>query len=598
MRDHARLLPLSNFKHDSGHGWIAELSADIPDGDGPDNNFVSLLRLFEDGSEIGPGHALHADIRTHGGGLFSHWNSNLYFSTSDNSSPLDNQRQYTMLLAKPTSDARSSVLQAADDIDPATLSSEQRYVWGERLFNLFVHDAKLSEHGRSFFFDREFIEDYERFDRENYRSFDRKFALKELLNFAMLQKGNVAECGVFRGASAYFLAQAIIREGADRTLHLFNSFEGLSEPQALDGTHWTKGDLSCGRSDVEAELAPVSSVIQIHPGWIPSKFGEVGNEQFCFVHVDVDLYQPTRDAIEFFYFRLVPGGVLVCDDYGFETCPGARRAMDEFFNKCSEPIIHLPTGQGVVIKSFHRLLDFGSDRGSTYRDAQQRKVTKLYDPAFIGSLAKSREDGVQSALVHKAKHISMLHYETLQLLWNLAAAAPGAIVEIGGYVGGATVVLASAAKQMERRIITIEKGGSYPEHPFIPSQNILADLHQNLADYGVAAIVTVIEGEAGYQTTVEQVRRSLDGEEIGLFVVDADGRIDRDFEDFRPLLADGAFIVVDDYDSEDAPDKSAIIKPFIDRGIREGFLHDLGVHLWSTWVGQYVASHPGRPGSR
>lgn len=151
---------------------------------------------------------------------------------------------------------------------------------------------------------------------------------------------------------------------------------------------------------------------------------------------------------------------------------------------------------------------------------------------------------------------------------------------------------------MERRIITIEKGGSYPEHPFIPSQNILADLHQNLADYGVAAIVTVIEGEAGYQTTVEQVRRSLDGEEIGLFVVDADGRIDRDFEDFRPLLADGAFIVVDDYDSEDAPDKSAIIKPFIDRGIREGFLHDLGVHLWSTWVGQYVASHPGRPGSR
>jgi hypothetical protein len=66
--------------------------------------------------------------------------------------------------------------------------------------------------------------------------------------------------------------------------------------------------------------------------------------------VDVDLYEATLGSLDFFYPRLVPGGMLVCDDYGFTTCPGATRAVDEFMSGRPEPIIHLPTGQGLVIK--------------------------------------------------------------------------------------------------------------------------------------------------------------------------------------------------------------------------------------------------------
>lgn len=68
------------------------------------------------------------------------------------------------------------------------------------------------------------------------------------------------------------------------------------------------------------------------------------------IHIDVDLYQPTLDSIEFFWDKLNVGGVLVCDDYGFETCPGAKKAMDDFFSKKNMSVIHLPTGQGVVFK--------------------------------------------------------------------------------------------------------------------------------------------------------------------------------------------------------------------------------------------------------
>jgi hypothetical protein len=61
------------------------------------------------------------------------------------------------------------------------------------------------------------------------------------------------------------------------------------------------------------------------------------------------LYQPTLDSVVFFYPRMNRGGLMLFDDYGFATCPGARRAIDEFFTDKPEPIIDLPTGQAFVL---------------------------------------------------------------------------------------------------------------------------------------------------------------------------------------------------------------------------------------------------------
>jgi len=69
------------------------------------------------------------------------------------------------------------------------------------------------------------------------------------------------------------------------------------------------------------------------------------------VHVDVDLFEPTAARLEFFYPRLVSGGMIVCDDYGFTTCPGARKACDDFCAKTpQQTVIHLTTGQGIIMK--------------------------------------------------------------------------------------------------------------------------------------------------------------------------------------------------------------------------------------------------------
>ena len=60
--------------------------------------------------------------------------------------------------------------------------------------------------------------------------------------------------------------------------------------------------------------------------------------------------QPTRDTLEFFYERVNPGGVIVCDDYGSVLCPGARKAMDELMDDKPESLFHIPTGQSLVVK--------------------------------------------------------------------------------------------------------------------------------------------------------------------------------------------------------------------------------------------------------
>jgi hypothetical protein len=79
----------------------------------------------------------------------------------------------------------------------------------------------------------------------------------------------------------------------------------------------------------------------------------VKDKRFSFVHVDVDLYQPTLDSMEFFCPRLNNGGILLCDDYVSSLCPGAIRAIDEFLADQPEKMIYMSCGSGYMIRN-HR----------------------------------------------------------------------------------------------------------------------------------------------------------------------------------------------------------------------------------------------------
>lgn len=221
-----------------------------------------------------------------------------------------------------------------------------QFIFAEFVCGLIYPKYKFSEFGRSFLEDEDFISLFKTLVRgENFHALDRKFVLSQLMNVVANVPGDTVECGVFEGASSYLICRRI--QGLGKRHHVFDSFEGVSEPGDMDGAHWQKGVLSCSVESVGHRLREFPFV-QLYKGWIPARFGEVADNKFCFVHIDVDLYQPTSDALEFFYSRMSKGGVMLFDDYGFTTCPGARRAIDEFLSDKRQVLVHLPTGQAFL----------------------------------------------------------------------------------------------------------------------------------------------------------------------------------------------------------------------------------------------------------
>ena len=225
---------------------------------------------------------------------------------------------------------------------------EARYQLAEKLAGWIDPEYKFSEFGRLYLKDLEFLRTYEALvGKNNYHSLDRKYVLSELLKLIDQVPGDTAECGVFEGASSYFICRHT--EGSEKKHHIFDSFEGLSQPDQRDGRYWNRGALAASEEKARTNLKEFDFVLY-HKGWIPQRFSDVQTRDFCFVHLDVDLYQPTLDSLEFFYDRVRPGGIILCDDYGFITCPGARQAMDTFFAGRKEKIVHLSTGQGFIQK--------------------------------------------------------------------------------------------------------------------------------------------------------------------------------------------------------------------------------------------------------
>ena len=75
------------------------------------------------------------------------------------------------------------------------------------------------------------------------------------------------------------------------------------------------------------------------------------SRSFSFLHIHLNLYQSTQDALVNLFPCLTRGGIVLIEDYGLHTCAGAKSAADEFFANGRNRIIHLPTGQGVVFKN-------------------------------------------------------------------------------------------------------------------------------------------------------------------------------------------------------------------------------------------------------
>jgi O-methyltransferase len=197
--------------------------------------------------------------------------------------------------------------------------------------------------------------------RRSYHYYDRLYVLFQAVRHlkhldAVKGRFNLAEVGVYKGGTSYFMAGTARVCGIENAdLYAFDTFEGhasedLTPGFDLEDVH-TPGLF--GDTDFEAVKDYLKEFpnVRITKGRIQDTCHLVEHNQFHCVHLDMDIYEPTRLSLDFFHERLVPGGVIVVDDYGYTTCPGVAKAVDEFLAlRCGYFFLHLLSGQCVLTK--------------------------------------------------------------------------------------------------------------------------------------------------------------------------------------------------------------------------------------------------------
>jgi len=161
--------------------------------------------------------------------------------------------------------------------------------------------------------------------------------------------GHYAELGVYAGGTAKLIAS--VKE-KNKDLFLFDTFKGLPKhnPEVDD---YPEGKFSETNLEQVEKLFEMDKTIKILPGFFPETADSLKKTRFAFVYLDADLYKSTYDALSFFYSKMVPGGVIMFDDYDWVYCKGVKEAIDQFIleNNIKEIPIVTTKYQCIIIKS-------------------------------------------------------------------------------------------------------------------------------------------------------------------------------------------------------------------------------------------------------
>ena len=176
-------------------------------------------------------------------------------------------------------------------------------------------------------------------DKRTMLNYERLFTFYQLL--LAKPEADVVECGTCRGGNLFFLAS--LSKG---TIYGIDTFEGHAKEDLSSEEIHTAGGHAASFEDVQKYLVDFPSV-HLLKGRVQDVAPSISDKTFDVVHLDMDLYAPTIFGLDFFYPRLKKDGVIVLDDY-VTTCPGVKKAIDEFCGKNRVQRLVLNTGQCII----------------------------------------------------------------------------------------------------------------------------------------------------------------------------------------------------------------------------------------------------------
>jgi O-methyltransferase len=250
-----------------------------------------------------------------------------------------------------TENNQEKIEQAVQTIKEACQSSS--FFWGDRLLSL--------DKSAGFLKDENFRKYFEQLQSDNkdlsiaWRMHVLLWAVKSILHL----EGDLVECGTFLGDMAWMIVKFFQFEKINKKFFLYDSFHGLHDKYASKndypegmGTYDFLKEFYQKNSNYEFVTQRFSAYknVIITKGYLPEVLDTVLSEQIAFLHIDLNSPYPEYKTIERLYDILVPGAIVIYDDYGWEVFEKQKIAADTFAQQKGISILELPTGQGLFIK--------------------------------------------------------------------------------------------------------------------------------------------------------------------------------------------------------------------------------------------------------
>jgi O-methyltransferase len=155
--------------------------------------------------------------------------------------------------------------------------------------------------------------------------------------------GDFVECGVWYGVLSKTICEYLQMENiSDRKFYLVDTFgQMLGSHQSSNYRHDIYEDVK--------ERFSMYPPVELIRGVVPDCLTKIPSSRIAYLSIDMNNSEPELKTLEYFYDKMVPGGIIYFDDYGWEY-PELRKVVDRFFSSKPETLLHFPSGNSIVVK--------------------------------------------------------------------------------------------------------------------------------------------------------------------------------------------------------------------------------------------------------
>ncbi|QYO67363.1 TylF/MycF/NovP-related O-methyltransferase [Leptolyngbya sp. 7M] len=233
----------------------------------------------------------------------------------------------------------------------------QAYRWFCALYRLWTRDSRYENIYPYATYapwskDKDFLKIYRAIRHNTLVDKYRCFELWSLLEQTKHLEGSIIEIGVWKGGTGALIAQQAWLCGINDPVYLCDTFKGVVKASKNDSMYRGGEHADTSRAIVENLLGKLGLTnAKILEGIFPDDTGHlVAGDQFRFCHIDVDVYQSAKDIVDWIWEKMVIGGIIVYDDYGFLGCDGVTKLVEEQLSYSDRLVFHNLNGHAVVVK--------------------------------------------------------------------------------------------------------------------------------------------------------------------------------------------------------------------------------------------------------